>query len=266
MHHGAVDGTTFYTQSPWVVSAPVPTYHPQALRPAMRQEGGGGGGALAQQSAGHVSMSMDGDDDARAATQATVHADMKTDADAVGRVAAERVEAPGGGGVYGTHQTMVVPGGAPMNHMAPLAVPLTQPTHVVAGGPIHPMVPTAARHAVEPDHCPAVGLYTKKTPQPPVTRRFYNLPEDAIVLCNFNQLYKLDVDMFKCWMNILRRVPNAVLWLLRFPAAGEANVLMEAAALGVDPRRVVFSDVADKTGHIRRGSLADMCLDTTLCR
>ena len=78
--------------------------------------------------------------------------------------------------------------------------------------------------------------------------------------------YKLDVEMFKCWMRILRRVPKAVLWLLRFPAAGEANVLMEAAALGVDPRRVVFSDVADKTGHIRRGSLADMCLDTTLCR
>ena len=86
------------------------------------------------------------------------------------------------------------------------------------------------------------------------------------LVVNIKRRYKLDHEMFKCWMRILERVPNAVLWLLRFPAAGESNVLMEAASLGVDPRRVVFSDVTDKTGHIRRGSLADMCLDTTLCR
>eukprot|EP00041_Stephanoeca_diplocostata_P033651 m.1116883 g.1116883 ORF g.1116883 m.1116883 type:complete len:1270 (+) comp24380_c0_seq5:314-4123(+) len=116
----------------------------------------------------------------------------------------------------------------------------------------------------EPEHCPLPNPNNPE-PQPPISRMYYGLPEDAIVFCNFNQLYKLDEELFRCWMRILRRAPKAVLWLLRFPAAGEANVLNEAQKCGVDPRRVIFSHLANKTEHIRRGSLADVCLDTALC-
>ena len=49
------------------------------------------------------------------------------------------------------------------------------------------------------------------------TRQQYGLPDDAIVFCNFNQLYKIDPATLKMWVNILNRVPNSVLWLLRFP-------------------------------------------------
>ena len=49
------------------------------------------------------------------------------------------------------------------------------------------------------------------------TRQQYMLPEDAIVYCNFNQLYKIDPGTLKMWVNILNRVPNSVMWLLRFP-------------------------------------------------
>mmetsp|Transcript_21197 Transcript_21197/g.55263 ORF Transcript_21197/g.55263 Transcript_21197/m.55263 type:complete len:1185 (-) Transcript_21197:87-3641(-) len=120
-------------------------------------------------------------------------------------------------------------------------------------------------HVLEPEHCPTVGPFTKKTPQPPVTRMYYGLPDDAVVFCNFNQLYKLDSELFACWMRVLKRAPKSVLWLLRFPPAGEANVLVAAQAAGIEPHRVIFSDLADKTEHIRRGSLADMCLDTLRC-
>lgn len=147
------------------------------------------------------------------------------------------------------------------------ANPMLQPHMATYGQTLQaviPLPPTAV-HVLEPEHCPTIGPFTKRTPQPPVTRTYYGLPEDAVVFCNFNQLYKLDSELFACWMRILIRAPKAVLWLLRFPAAGEANVLVEAQAAGVDARRVIFSDLADKTGHIRRGSLADMCLDTTRC-
>ena len=56
------------------------------------------------------------------------------------------------------------------------------------------------------------------------TRSQYGLPEDAIVYCNFNQLYKIDPSTLQMWANILKRVPNSVLWLLRFPAVGEPNI------------------------------------------
>ena len=49
------------------------------------------------------------------------------------------------------------------------------------------------------------------------TRKQYGLPENAIVYCNFNQLYKIDPATLRMWVNILNAVPNSVLWLLRFP-------------------------------------------------
>lgn len=97
------------------------------------------------------------------------------------------------------------------------------------------------------------------------TRQQYNLPENAVVYCNFNQLYKIDPKTLNMWVNILKRVPNSVLWLLRFPVIGEANIVAKAAQLGLTPDRIIFSNVAAKEEHVRRGQLADVCLDTPLC-
>lgn len=97
------------------------------------------------------------------------------------------------------------------------------------------------------------------------TRQQYNLPEDAVVYCNFNQLYKIDPKTLNIWVNILKRVPNSVLWLLRFPVIGETNIIAKAIRLGLSPERIIFSNVAAKEEHVRRGQLADVCLDTPLC-
>lgn len=117
-----------------------------------------------------------------------------------------------------------------------------------------------------------------------------------------NRSYKFDPETFGTWCGILRRVPDSVLWLLRFPPYGEvrhwagrqgsvtefevqssgppptrlccafitwrargeqppinptlrspqARVKAEAAARGVDPARIIFTDVAAKPMHIRR--------------
>lgn len=34
---------------------------------------------------------------------------------------------------------------------------------------------------------------------------------------------------------------------------------------GIPPGRIIFSNVAAKEEHVRRGQLADVCLDTPLC-
>ena len=60
-------------------------------------------------------------------------------------------------------------------------------------------------------------------------------------------------------------MPKSVVWLLRFPAHGETNILAQAQQLGVGPGRIIFSNVAAKEEHVRRGQLADVCLDTPLC-
>jgi len=78
------------------------------------------------------------------------------------------------------------------------------------------------------------------------SRLQYGLPEDAIVYCNFNQLYKIDPSCLDMWLNILKAVPNSVLWLLRFPAVGEPNVTQYAANAGIGSDRIIFSPVAPK--------------------
>eukprot|EP00249_Psilotum_nudum_P025054 c29361_g1_i4 orf=3656-5656(+) len=119
-------------------------------------------------------------------------------------------------------------------------------------------------------HCYFVNDYKQKNRdvldlscQP--KRSDYGLPEDKFLFACFNQLYKMDPDIFIAWCNILKRVPNSALWLLRFPAAGESRLLAYAAAQGVQPEQIIFTDVAAKSEHIRRSALADLFLDTPLC-
>jgi len=98
------------------------------------------------------------------------------------------------------------------------------------------------------------------------SRRQYGLPDDAIVYCNFNQLYKLDPNTMSAWCNILKKVPDAVIWLLRFPALGERHVHDWCwRHHNIPKERIIFSPVAAKEEHVRRGQLADVCLDTPLC-
>jgi protein O-GlcNAc transferase len=97
------------------------------------------------------------------------------------------------------------------------------------------------------------------------TRQQYGLPEDGLVYCNFNQLYKIDPATLESWVKILKAVPKSVMWLLRFPAVGETNIQQYATSLGLPRGRIIFSSVAPKEEHVRRGQLADVCLDTPLC-
>ncbi|KAJ0988939.1 hypothetical protein J5N97_007295 [Dioscorea zingiberensis] len=119
-------------------------------------------------------------------------------------------------------------------------------------------------------HCYFVNDYKQKNRDvlEPVCRHKradYGLPEDKFIFACFNQLYKMDPDIFNTWCNILKRVPNSALWLLRFPAAGEARLRAYAAVQGVRPDQIIFTDVAMKNEHIRRSALADLFLDTPLC-
>lgn len=96
------------------------------------------------------------------------------------------------------------------------------------------------------------------------TRQMYNLPEDCIVYCYFGQLYKINTTTLNMWITILKGVTNCVLWLLRFPNDAENNIHEFVATNGIDPARVIFSNVAPKDEHMRRIQLADIFLDTPL--
>ncbi|KAH8700634.1 UDP-N-acetylglucosaminyltransferase [Talaromyces proteolyticus] len=96
---------------------------------------------------------------------------------------------------------------------------------------------------------------------------FPNLPDNAIILGNFNQLYKIEPTTFRTWLRILSDIPQAVLWLLRFPDVGEQNLKQCATAWANEEiaSRIMFTDVAPKQAHIARAQVVDLFLDTPEC-
>jgi protein O-GlcNAc transferase len=74
-------------------------------------------------------------------------------------------------------------------------------------------------------------------------------------------LYKNDPNTFSVWMNILKRVPNSVLWLLEYPIDAKENIYKEAEMRGVGRDRIIITPKAPKHEHVNRCHLADLSLD-----
>jgi protein O-GlcNAc transferase len=94
------------------------------------------------------------------------------------------------------------------------------------------------------------------------TRAAYRLPAHGFVFCCFNNSYKITPEIFDIWMRLLRAVPGSVLWTLIMPALARDNLMREAAARGVEPRRIVMANGEPLAQHLARHRLADLFLDT----
>ncbi|MEO6608434.1 MAG: glycosyl transferase [Aestuariivirga sp.] len=89
-----------------------------------------------------------------------------------------------------------------------------------------------------------------------------NLPESGFVFCCLNGAQKITEPMFAAWMEILRGVPNSVLWLL--DTSLETNERLRAMAVqhGVEGHRICFAPKRPNAQHLARYQLADLFLDT----
>jgi len=97
-------------------------------------------------------------------------------------------------------------------------------------------------------------------PAPP--RAALGLPEDATVLCCFNQSYKITPELVSLWARILGELPEAVLWLLAWNPDGQRRLQAELEARGVAPGRIVFAPRQPVDRHLARLRCADLFLDT----
>ncbi|NQE60645.1 N-acetylglucosamine transferase [Caulobacter sp. RHG1] len=95
------------------------------------------------------------------------------------------------------------------------------------------------------------------------TRAEAGLPEDGFVFCCFNGTQKITPHVFDRWMEILKRTPGSVLWLLDSTPETNARLRDSAEARGVDRMRLVFAPKMQNAYHLARYRLADLFLDTT---
>jgi predicted O-linked N-acetylglucosamine transferase (SPINDLY family) len=98
---------------------------------------------------------------------------------------------------------------------------------------------------------------------PRPSRRAAGLPEHGLVFCSFNQSAKLSPATLDAWCEVLRALPDSVLWLPETAAAVTANLRREAAARGVGAERCIFAPkLPSLADHLGRLGLADLALDT----
>ena len=94
------------------------------------------------------------------------------------------------------------------------------------------------------------------------TRRECGLPEEGLILVNFNKTYKINPEMFDVWMRVLREVPGSVLWMREYNRWAGNNLRREAEARGVDGSRLLFAPLtATVNEHLARYCIADLALD-----
>jgi protein O-GlcNAc transferase len=101
----------------------------------------------------------------------------------------------------------------------------------------------------------------REHPQP-TSRAKLGLPENAFVLCNFNQTWKLRETFVRVWFAALAKHRHAVLWL---GDPGEnhpsrRNLRSLAAEYGV-LERVIWADHPTLTEHLARLAQADLAVD-----
>lgn len=95
------------------------------------------------------------------------------------------------------------------------------------------------------------------------SRASQDLPESGFVFTCFNNAYKITPDIFDIWMNILKEVPESVLWLSKPSPKAILNLQSEAKNRGIDPSRLVFATrTPGRKEHLSRLRLADLFLDT----
>ncbi len=113
-------------------------------------------------------------------------------------------------------------------------------------------------------HCYQVNDYKQRISDKKWKRADFGLPEQAFVFCSFNQAYKIESRIFDVWMSLLRQIPESVLWLMPGNPIAKENLKHEARQRGVNPERLIFTDMVLKHEHLARYRLADLALDTRI--
>lgn len=94
------------------------------------------------------------------------------------------------------------------------------------------------------------------------SREDLGLPENTFVFASFNNTYKVEPEVFACWLRILNRCPDSVLWLYAGNNEETAeNLKQEATERGLDPARIIIAPGIVMKNHMARMHHANLFLD-----
>jgi predicted O-linked N-acetylglucosamine transferase (SPINDLY family) len=106
-----------------------------------------------------------------------------------------------------------------------------------------------------------IPLTRDETPVREATRAEFGLPEDAFVMAAFGNVYKITPEMFATWMEILKEIPRAVLWLIDDNPTTTANLKSHAKNTKVDLERIIFTPRSAHSEYKAKLKIANIFLD-----
>jgi predicted O-linked N-acetylglucosamine transferase (SPINDLY family) len=108
----------------------------------------------------------------------------------------------------------------------------------------------------------SVPVLTPSADLTPANKTDYGLPEGAIILGCFNNIYKFSAELCEIWSRILKKNSQAVLWLLNDNQWATENIKRYFSGQGVEERQLIFADRCTHAEYKRRLTAVDVYLDT----
>lgn len=103
----------------------------------------------------------------------------------------------------------------------------------------------------------------KKISNKNYTYKDFNLPSDKFIFCCFNNILKINPNIFSLWMKILKKNENSVLWLKSNKKNVIKNLKLEADKSKISSDRIIFANKLESSeDYLASYKLADLFLDT----
>jgi predicted O-linked N-acetylglucosamine transferase (SPINDLY family) len=106
-----------------------------------------------------------------------------------------------------------------------------------------------------------IPLTRDETPVREATRAEFGLPEDAFVMAAFGNVYKITPEMFATWMEILKEIPRAVLWLIDDNPTTTINLKKHVAKHGLETSKIFFTKRSVHYEYKQKIKIANIFLD-----
>ena len=96
-------------------------------------------------------------------------------------------------------------------------------------------------------------------------RKDFGIPKNTFVFGSFNQVYKIEGNLFASWMKIMRKVPGCVLFIYADDLLARRSIIKNAREFKIHPERIIFAKELPKDRHLARiRDVVDLNLDTNI--
>ena len=93
-------------------------------------------------------------------------------------------------------------------------------------------------------------------------KKEFNLPQSGIIYGCLNNNYKINPEMFNCWMRILKKTKNSYVAFLESNSYSKENIIKEAMKRNIGKERLLFFPYSDRETWLKRFRCVDIFLDT----